>query len=192
MKNARRIAAVTALSLTALALSGCATKKFVREQVAIAQQQQQGVDTDQDGRITKADETANEALRRADAAGKLAEGKFNYTVVMSDASVKFPVDKSALSEEAKSRLAQLATQLKTDNKNVFLEIQGFTDNTGSEDGNLRLGEARAKAAYRYLHSQGIAAARMATISYGEEHPVAPNNTRDGRAENRRIAIVVLN
>lgn len=192
MKSANKVAILTTTVLAATLLGGCATKKFVREEISAAQQQQAGVDSQQDGRIATADQTANEALRRADAAGKLAEGKFNYSVVLSDASVKFPVDKSALSEEAKARLAQLATQLKTDNRNVYLEIQGFTDSTGSEESNLRLGEARAKAAYRFLHEQGIALARMATISYGEEHPVAPNETRDGRAENRRIAVVVLN
>jgi peptidoglycan-associated lipoprotein len=199
MKISKKVAILSTTVIAAMLVSGCATKKFVREQVASAQQQQQGVDTNQDGRITaadgritKADATANEALRRADAAGKLAEGKFNYTVVLSDASVKFPVAKSALSDDAKAKLAQLATQLKSDNKNVYLEIQGFTDAKGSEESNFRLGEARAKAAFRFLHEQGIAANRMATISYGEEHPVAPNQTPGGRAENRRIAVVVLN
>jgi len=192
MRRSRGVALLSTTVIAAMLLGGCASKKFVREQIAVVQQQQQGVDSGQDTRITKADDTANEALRRADAAGKLAEGKFNYSVVLSDASVKFPVDKSALSDEAKAKLAQLASQLKADNKNVYLEIQGFTDSTGSPDANLRLGEARAKAAYRYLHEQGVPAGRMATISYGEEHPVAPNNTRQGRAENRRIAVVVLN
>lgn len=192
MRRSRGVALLSTTVIAAMLLGGCASKKFVREQIAVVQQQQQGVDSGQDTRITKADDTANEALRRADAAGKLAEGKFNYSVVLSDASVKFPVDKSALSDEAKAKLAQLASQLKADNKNVYLEMQGFTDSTGSPDANLRLGEARAKAAYRYLHEQGVPAGRMATISYGEEHPVAPNNTRQGRAENRRIAVVVLN
>lgn len=199
MKITKRVAFLSTTVIAAMLVSGCATKGYVREQLAAANQQQQGVDrnqdgriTDADGRITKADATANEALKRADAAGKLAEGKFNYTVVLSDASVKFPVAKSALSDEAKARLAQLAAQLKADNKNVYLEIQGFTDSKGSESSNFRLGEERAKAAYRFLHEQGIAAGRMATISYGEEHPVAANTTKDGRAENRRIAVVVLN
>ncbi len=192
MRTSKGVALLSTTIVAAMMLGGCATKSFVREQIAVAHQQQQGVDSGQDTRITKADETANEALRRADAAGKLAEGKFNYSVVLSDASVKFPVDKAALSDEAKAKLGQLASQLKADNKNVYLEIQGFTDSTGSEEGNLRLGEARAKAAYRYLHEQGVAAGRMATISYGEAHPVASNGTSQGRAENRRIAVVVLN
>ena len=199
MKITKRVAILSTTVIAATLVSGCATKSYVREQLAAANQQQQGVDrnqdgriTDADGRITKADATANEALKRADAAGKLAEGKFNYTVVLSDASVKFPVKKSALSADAKAKLTQLATQLKTDNKNVYLEIQGFTDSSGSESSNFRLGEERAQAAYRFLHEQGIAVNRMATISYGEEHPVAANNTARGRAENRRIAVVVLN
>jgi peptidoglycan-associated lipoprotein len=51
--------------------------------------------------------------------------------------------------------------------------------------------ARAEAVRRYLSDHGIALNRMSTISYGEAKPVAPNDTREGRAQNRRVAIVVL-
>ena len=56
---------------------------------------------------------------------------------------------------------------------------------------MRLGADRAEAVRRYLNKQGVALNRMATISYGEDEPVAPNNTRDGRAANRRVVVVVL-
>lgn len=199
MQNIRRVAILSTTVIAATLLSGCATKSFVRDQVAAAEQKrsealakQAGVDQDQDSRITTANNTANEALQRAEAAGKLTEGKFNYSVVMSDASVKFTSDKATLSSDAQAMLTQLASKLKSDNKNVYLEIQGYTDNRGSAAGNLKLGQARAEVAYRFLHDQGIAANRMATISYGEEHPAASNKTRAGRAQNRRIVIVVLN
>ncbi len=125
------------------------------------------------------------------AAGKLAEGKFLYTVVLSDDSVKFPLDQSKLSPEADARLAQLANQLKAENKNVYLEVQGHTDATGDTTYNDHLGDQRAEAVRKFLSKQGVALSRMATISYGEAEPVAPNNTREGRAQNRRVAIVVL-
>ncbi len=174
----------TALGATLLALglvtSGCASHRFVRDQVAVVEEH-----------TTRIEGKAGEALARANAAHKLAEGKFLYEVVLSDDSVKFPVDRHALSPEAEARLAELVQRLKSENRNVYLEIQGYTDNTGPQDYNEKLGEARAEAVRKYLSQQGIALNRMATISYGEEAPVAPNETREGRAQNRRVAIVVL-
>ena len=176
-----RTAALTGAALAlGLAASGCASHRFVRDQVQV-------VDT----RVTHVEGTAGEALARANAAHKLAEGKFLYEVVLSDDSMKFPTDEDALSPEAEARLAELTQRLKDENRNVYLEIQGLTDATGDEDNNQQLGEARAEAVRRFLSRDGIALNRMATISYGEEAPVAPNDTPEGRAQNRRVAIVVL-
>jgi len=105
--------------------------------------------------------------------------------------VKFPTNVHKLSDEAQARLTELATRLKNDNKNVYLEIQGHTDSTGSPDYNEKLGEERAEAARLFLNKQGVALNRIATISYGQDAPVAPNNTRDGRAQNRRVVIIVM-
>lgn len=182
------LAVVGVIALGALSLGGCATKKFVNESLApvASQVQTQGVHLD------AVDKTSREALERATAAGKLAEGKFLYTVVLSDDAVKFPVDKSALSPEAEARLAELAERLKSENKNVYVEIQGHTDNSGAPAYNMHLGSDRAEAARRYLSHAGIALNRMSTISYGEDNPVASNDTPDGRAQNRRVVLVVLN
>jgi outer membrane protein OmpA-like peptidoglycan-associated protein len=169
--------AVLAAALTA---SGCATESYVQEQVAPVQAQAE-----------HAQGTADEALKRAMSAHKLAEGKFDYEVVLSDDSVKFPVNGDRLSPEAQARLTELAERLRTENRDVYLEIQGFTDASGNRQYNEKLGAARAEAVRRYLYRQGVALNRMATISYGEEDPVAPNTTREGRAQNRRVAIVVL-
>ncbi|HEX5263717.1 MAG TPA: OmpA family protein, partial [Phenylobacterium sp.] len=78
-----------------------------------------------------------------------------------------------------------------DNKNVYLEIQGHTDSKGSPAYNEMLGQQRAEAARLFLNKQGVALNRIATISYGQNDPVAPNNTRDGRAQNRRVVIIVM-
>ena len=163
-----------------LAASGCASHKFVRENLAV-------VDT----RVTQVEGTAGQALERANAAHKLAEGKVLYEVVLSDDSVKFPTDRHALSPEAEERLAALAQRLKGENRNVYLEIQGHTDASGDAGFNEELGEARAEAVRRYLSRHSIALNRMATISYGEDSPVASNDSAEGRAQNRRVAIVVL-
>jgi outer membrane protein OmpA-like peptidoglycan-associated protein len=135
--------------------------------------------------------SARDALDRANAAHKLAEGKFLFQVVLSDDSVKFPSDQHALSPEAQARLSELVQRLKTENRNVYLEIQGHTDATGGAGYNEVLGRARADAVRRYLNEQGVALNRMSTISYGQDVPVAPNNTPEGRAQNRRVVIIVL-
>ncbi len=176
-----------AVLLTALAMSGCATKGFVREQVATEDTRVSAVDT----HVGVVEGTARDALDRANAAHKLAEGKFLYEVVLSDDSVKFPTDQHALSPEAESRLKELADRLKSENRNVYLEIQGHTDSTGGKDYNDRLGQARADAVRLYLNEQGVALNRMETISYGQNAPVAPNETPQGRAQNRRVVIIVL-
>ncbi|MCV0414882.1 MAG: flagellar motor protein MotB [Brevundimonas sp.] len=176
-----------ALIALGFAASGCASHRFVRDQVEVVDNRVMEVD----GRVTQVEGTAGQALERANAAHKLAEGKFLYQVVLSDDSVKFPTDASALSPEAEQRLGELAQRLKAENRNVYLEIQGYTDAEGDEKYNEDLGAQRAEAVRRYMSMQGIALNRMATISYGEAQPVAPNNTREGRAQNRRVAIVVL-
>jgi len=172
---------------TVALMGGCATEEFVHQQVAPVQAQA----AQAQGAADQAQGTANEALQRANAAHKLAEGKFLYEEVLSDDSVKFPLNGDALSPEARSRLDVLANRLKSENRNVYLEIQGFTDASGDSKYNHRLGEARAEAARLYLHQKGVPLNRMATISYGEQDPVTSNATAAGRAQNRRVAIVVL-
>ncbi|KAK0330438.1 hypothetical protein LTR94_032844, partial [Friedmanniomyces endolithicus] len=141
-----------ALIALGFAASGCASHRFVRDQVEVVDTRVTGVDT----RVTGVESTAGQALQRATDAHKLAEGKFLYQVVLSDDSVKFPTDASALSPEAEERLAQFAQRLQGENKNVYLEIQGFTDSTGSTEYNDQLGGQRAEAVRRFLNRQGVA------------------------------------
>ena len=180
--------------LGVLWLGGCATQDYVDKHVAAVQGQvdtARGHSQEQDDRIGAADKTAHEALARAIEAGKLAQGKFLYSMVLTDDATKFPVNGSTLSDEAKSRLTEFANKLKSDNRPVYLEIQGYTDSSGTPTTNLALGSARAEAVRLYLNEQGVALNRMATISYGQDNPVAPNDTKDGRAQNRRVVMVVL-
>ena len=178
---------VSALVAGGLSVSGCATKGFVNKQVGAVNTRVDATDS----KVAEVDRTSQEALKRATDAGKLAEGKFLYSVVLSDDSVKFPVNRHELSPEAEQRLADFASKLKGDNKNVYLEIQGHTDNSGAPAYNEELGEKRAETVRKFLSKQGVPLNRMATISYGEEDPVAPNDNPDGRAQNRRVVIQVL-
>jgi outer membrane protein OmpA-like peptidoglycan-associated protein len=202
MRDVKSSAVVAgALLLGMVALGGCATKGFVRESVAVVDERVQGVDTrlattegtvqQQGAQLAELDRTARDALERATAAGKLAEGKFLYQQVLADDSVKFDSGKWVLTPEGEARLTELATRLKGENRNVYLEIQGHTDATGSAEYNNKLGAERAEAVRRFLAKQGVALNRIATISYGEDEPVAANNSRDGRAQNRRVVVMVL-
>jgi outer membrane protein OmpA-like peptidoglycan-associated protein len=178
----------------ALWLSGCATPEYVDKHVAVVQGEVtdvQGQQQNQQTQLAQLDQRTRDAMERAEAAGKLAEGKFLYAMVLSDDSVKFPVDGSQLSPEAQTRLQDLAQKLKSENKNVYLEIQGHTDTTGSKPLNMKLGEARAEAVRLFMNQQGVPLNRMATISYGQDAPVAPNTTREGRAQNRRVVLIVM-
>jgi outer membrane protein OmpA-like peptidoglycan-associated protein len=187
----------TVLLLVAVVVwaSGCATKSYVDESVAplgARLDEHNARLNEQNTRINELTDTSRQALERATDAGVLAQGKFLYTIVFTNDEVTFDTDKFTLSEDSKSRLTELASGLKADNKNVYLEIQGHTDSTGSPEYNQWLGLKRAEAVRRQLHSQGVALDRMAIISYGEDAPTEPNSTADGRALNRRVEIVVLN
>lgn len=194
MKRLNPAIFATTLAAAAIGLGGCATKDFVREQVSVvdakASATQARVDQ-HDTHLAQLDQSTRDALDRATAAGKLAEGKFLYSMVLSDNSVKFRTDSSKLSAEAEQRLTEFSDKLKTDNRNVYLEIQGHTDARGKNTLNQRLGEERAEAVRLFMNKHGVPLNRMATISYGKEDPVANNKTRVGRAQNRRVVLVVM-
>ena len=196
-----KVAIAGAMMLTVAGLGGCATKKFVNEQVGMVDSRVTDVSTkvsdvsarvsDHDGKLASLDQTSRDALERATAAGKLAEGKFLYSEVLSDDSMKFGPSKATLSPEAQARLDAFVDKLKTDNRNVYVEVQGHTDNTGAKEANYRLGEERAEAVRRYLNQHGVALNRISTISYGADAPAAPNTRRAGRQANRRVVLIVL-
>ena len=196
---------VGALLLGIVGLGGCATKRFVGEEVskssAASEKRISEVQTqveaaqsrvrEHDTHLAELDKSTRDALERAEAAGKLAEGKFVFSLVLSDDAVKFPVNRHELSKEAQAKLMEFAEKLKGENKNVYLEIQGHTDSSGDKEYNYKLGEERAEAVRRFLSKSGIALNRMSTISYGEDEPVSKNTSRKGRAQNRRVVVVVL-
>lgn len=194
MLQAPKVVIAGAMMLGVAGLGGCATKGYVNTQVSAVDTRLSDVSTrvtDHDTKLASLDQTSRDALRRAEAAGKLAEGKFLYSEVLSDDSMKFPVSKAALSPEAQARLDAFVDKLKADNRNVYVEVQGHTDATGSKDANYRLGEERAEAVRRYLNEHGVALNRISTISYGADVPVQPNKNRVGRQANRRVVLIVL-
>lgn len=203
---------ITILLLASLS-AGCATHGFVRreneaaeerleqkiDEVASQLEQTQDDVGDLEGRTARTEgevaelsKTAQEALDRAIAAGHLAEGKFLYETVLTDDNVRFGVESSELSDEAIVALDAFAERAKDANLDVFVEIQGHTDSTGSEAYNEKLGLERAEAVRRYLsRDHGFALHRLSVISYGESEPAVDNDTRENRSRNRRVVLVVL-
>ena len=135
--------------------------------------------------------TANSAVAKADEVDK-ASKKLVYEVVLNEDQGNFKFGKTDLPDEAKARLDEMINQIKADPKGAFFEIEGHTDDVGDKTINERLGMERAEAVkvYLYEHHQ-IPLHKMNVISYGEEKPVAPNKTKAGRAQNRRVVIKVL-
>jgi outer membrane protein OmpA-like peptidoglycan-associated protein len=128
-------------------------------------------------------------INAVEAAGR----KLVFEVTLSEDQGNFAFGKTELPDAAKARLDQVVQQLKGDtSKNVFIEIEGHTDNVGSPETNERIGMERAEAVKKYLYEQHqVPLHKMNVISYGEDKPVAPNNKRDGRAQNRRVVVKVL-
>jgi outer membrane protein OmpA-like peptidoglycan-associated protein len=114
-----------------------------------------------------------------------------YEVTLSEDQGNFTFGDAALPAEAKARLDQMIDQLKADPKGVFIEIEGHTDNVGDPVYNTRLGLARADTVKDYLYQHQVPLHKINVISYGETKPVAPNDTRAGRAQNRRVVVRVL-
>lgn len=204
---------IVPLLAASVALAGCAKKSYVQREVGevnkkvdavsveVEKTQQRvqqnevridAVDKQAQSGITEAKGSAQAAMTKAQEAEKAAKGKLIYTVTLSNDKVRFPVNKAEISDEAKAMLDEAVGPLVKENRGVWFEIEGHTDNTGDASYNFKLGEERAMAVRDYIaKTHGIALNRLNVISYGEEKPVAENKTRDDRAQNRRVVIRIL-
>ena len=137
-----------------------------------------------DGKVV----TVNNRVTAVEAASR----RLIYEVTLSEDQGNFAFNKATLPDEAKARLDKMVSDLKADPKGIYIEIEGHTDNRGTTEVNEKIGMERAEAVKRYLYEQHqVPLHKINVISYGEEKPVAPNNTRDGRAQNRRVVVKVL-
>jgi outer membrane protein OmpA-like peptidoglycan-associated protein len=122
---------------------------------------------------------------------KFAQGKLIAKEILKNSDSKFKFDSYELSPEAKAALDKFVAGLIAQDRGVYLEIQGHTDNTGPDSWNLVLGKQRADAVMDYLYKQHhIPLHRMQVISYASSAPIADNSTKEGRAQNRRVEILV--
>ena len=108
-------------------------------------------------------------------------------ILVNFPDVTFAVDSTAISSQMRSTLDGVAQSM-VDYPNSLIDVMGHTDSTGSDQYNLDLSRRRAESVSNYLVSRGIARARIETIGYGEQYPVADNTTVSGRSQNRRVEI----
>jgi peptidoglycan-associated lipoprotein len=218
----RKLLLVVPLVMLGAGSTACATKKFVRGEVGQVNTKVQGLSAQleetqertkkNEARISEVDTKADQAGQSAQAAQAAADTaksdaakadahaaavesaakKLIYEVVLNEDEGNFKFGKTTLPDEAKQKIDEMVSQLKADPKNVFIEIEGHTDNVGSKVYNEELGLERAEAVKRYLYeAHQVPLHKINVISYGEDKPVAPNNTRAGRAQNRRVVVRIL-
>ena len=205
------------LAVAVIAGTGCVTKRRFRDNVEAVDGRigsvESGVEanerrindlkTETDGKISAVEEQANAAMQAGQQAGskadaaqaaadRAAKGRLLWSVNLTNDMVKFAFNGASLGDETMVMLDELAGKIKSFGKAVYVEIEGHTDSSGDEGYNLMLGEKRAEAVRNYLGKKGgIPLHAMNAISYGESQPIADNSTRDGRAQNRRVVVKVL-
>lgn len=108
---------------------------------------------------------------------------------MNMADVLFDVGKYDLKPDAQIKLARLAGIIQNYPR-LHLAIEGHTDNTGSDESNVKLSQQRADAVRDFLIAQGLSAEAVSSIGMGKADPVADNSTSEGRQKNRRLEIIV--
>jgi outer membrane protein OmpA-like peptidoglycan-associated protein len=104
--------------------------------------------------------------------------------------VQFATGRATITPDSFARLDALVEYM-THKKTARLEISGHTDNAGKKAANKKLSQQRADAIRDYLVSKGVEAGRIKAVGYGDEKPIAPNDTSEGRQKNRRIEAIAL-
>ena len=137
-----------------------------------------------------AETAANDAVHRADSLDSVIKGLDNYRQV-GDVTVTFGFDKAVLAKDEMAQLDSFGQQL-GNSRNFILEVTGGTDSTGPADYNYDLSQRRANAVVQYLATKyNVPARRFYLIGIGKDKEVAPNNTAEGRKQNRRVQVRML-
>ena len=126
----------------------------------------------------------------AEEAAKAKEAEKKLTDAFSLTKVAFRTGSMQLTNESKKRLKKAASIMKN-YEGYSYKIQGHTDNRGNENFNIKLSKKRAEAVKAYLISQGVAAEILSTEGLGSSQPIASNDTREGRFQNRRVVFEII-
>lgn len=216
MRTRTSILLVLLVVVAVASSTGCVSKKMFRKNVEDSDTRVEAVESgveanekrikdlrgETDSRLTELDskaERANEvgrtAMNRAEQASaeaeKAARGRLIWEVTLSNDQVKFSFNQTAIPSDAAAVLDDLIQKILAYDKAVWVEIEGHTDSTGGEEYNLMLGNKRAMAVRDYMARGGVPLHAMNVISIGEGEPVADNSTPEGRSQNRRVVVRVL-
>lgn len=139
---------------------------------------------------SEARETANTALNSSKQNSAAFLSRNNYEVVESR-DVLFKFNSATLDDEARQSLDSM-TQMLGQDKNLLVELQGYADSTGDSGYNLQISDRRVDSVVRYMvASQKVDLYRISALGLGDANPVDDNNTREGRAKNRRVTVRIL-
>ena len=136
----------------------------------------------------KMDRQAEEIKRTVPGAEVIKAGE--GLIVKFDSGILFDFNKSDVKDNARVNLQNLANSMKN-NPETNILVVGHTDDVGSDSYNLGLSERRAREVRQYIASQGIASSRLDIEGRGEVEPIADNTSESGRAQNRRVEIVIV-
>ena len=188
-ENAERIDSVDRRAREAETAAEAADQKATQAQqsATAAQSAAQSADRKADG--------VNEAVQRVGNRVNTLETRIasindNYAVSETQ-TVTFALNSSTLSEQAKSTLDSIASSASGAGTGYMIELQGFTDSTGSEQYNINLSQRRAQSVERYLVTKNVPLFRISIVGLGEERPAADNKTQAGRDQNRRVEVKIL-
>jgi outer membrane protein OmpA-like peptidoglycan-associated protein len=191
LENSNRVARVVqANDRATIAAAG----QQVQQQSATIAQQQGQLANSEAGRVeaeagrVEAEARATEAMRRLSVLVTVREGP-TQTIITILGSVLFRSGGAELLPGAASSLAATADALNAQ-PTRSITIEGFTDSTGTVNGNEVLSQARAESVRAFLVSRGVDQARVRAVGIGQARPVADNATAEGRANNRRVEIVL--
>ena len=161
------------------------------QSAATTAQQANGAAADAKNTAADARSAANTVGSRLDTFDN-ASKRLVYEVVLSEDQGNFKFGKADLPDGITQKIDEMVAGLKQDPKNVFIEVEGHTDDVGSPEINEKIGLERAQAVQRYLYERHqIPLHKINIISYGASKPAVPNTTKSGRAQNRRVVIRVL-
>jgi outer membrane protein OmpA-like peptidoglycan-associated protein len=190
-ENAERIDAVDRRAQQGITAAGAADQKATAAQQAAntANQAAQAADRKADT-ANQGVQTANNRLNTLETRVNNINTLDNYTQSETQ-TVTFDLNKSTLTNQSKSTLDRVASDVSGQRTGYMLELQGFTDSTGSELYNIGLSQRRAESVQRYLVSKNVPLYRISIVGLGKDNPVADNKTSQGRAQNRRVEVRVL-
>jgi outer membrane protein OmpA-like peptidoglycan-associated protein len=164
-----------------------ARKEIAAQQTQI-QKSKAELDAEKQARA-KAEQSAAAAMASLTKIAQVKEEQRGVVITL-DGAVLFVTGKSELLPIARDKLNEVAKALKEMDDDKLASIEGFTDSRGADDMNLKLSQDRADTVMNYLISQGVKAEKLRAIGRGEANPVASNESPEGRANNRRVEIVV--